>query len=660
MKYSKSLAFGLMSFVFACAAHADPVAPLAVAGAANAGPQSARATGGAAANPRASRQTTSAGAAAKAGAVAQTKGAQVSSRAVASRAANPRSAANSRSVVARAATAGGASSSAARSVRARVGGVPASSGAQSSARVSLSGSAMRAPTGLTYAGISGAYATYSNIIDPMTGLISAEAYNNCMQGYYTCMDEICTVRSPGQRRCACAGRVKTFANVESTLQSAKEDLLKVSGELTLLIASKGENVNAAFSLTDAEKTMNCVSWRDVQKTGDANDLKAWCAAHLMASDSNCESSGPSYCRDGSIGFNGNDFMNMLNGSDSDIISALQQYASTVDEVNVITGGTNNSGLATSIKNVEDIINSLNDTGETLFGGSVTLPDSLAETWGYELFQYAHNNVCHRVLDACFNGIYEACGSHGGTTGPYNLNSSINVINGGQDLDFKIVGASSSTSTAACYGYTAASGDPYGTLRKPVADARRSVLQKYALDANADCDVYGEELKKQATNMNYQKIAATQLLQQKRLEFATDKENARVSDSRTAKNNFSQCLSDLIECYENQVDANSSWTASRIKTYCQQISNAPTCYEPMICNPNEAPVEEIVDVADDASCQISTEVGKTTCRNVTTLYEIVHANGIPDTAAKLSAKKREDCLQASGVQEIRDWNKGATP
>ena len=54
------------------------------------------------------------------------------------------------------------------------------------------------------------------------------------------MDEICIARNPGQRRCACAGRAKTLANVVEQLQRAKEDLLTVSGQLSLLISTKGK------------------------------------------------------------------------------------------------------------------------------------------------------------------------------------------------------------------------------------------------------------------------------------------------------------------------------------------------------------------------------------------------------------------------------------
>lgn len=669
----KYILAAIMAVFAGASAYADPVASMLQPATSYTGAQSARAGATAATSGRSAGRTsapTASAAAAKAGAINTTvKNAGTPSRAVGARTTNNSrstgAAANSRSVVARTTTGGANTANRARSVVSRVG---VTGNTQSAARVSLTGTAMRANTGLMYSNMSSAYTSYTNIIDPMTGLISADAYNNCMTSYYTCMDEICTARNPGQRRCACAGRVKTFANLEQTLQSAREDLLKVSGELSLFIASKGESLNSAFSLTDAEKTLNCVSWRDVVVSG--GDRGKWCFEHFVeGTTSTTNSSGdkvyscpstwtePAYCADTSvngIGL-GTDWMKILNGSDSDIIAALRSYADTANQANVIIQSNNNE-LSSAIKNVEDVINSLNG-GTVLFGTTTTTSDSLAETWGYELFQYAHNNVCNRVLDACFNGIYEACGSHNGTTGPYNLNSTIKVVNG--DLDFVISGSNTSTSTASCYGYTTNSGDPYNTLRKPVADARRSILQKYALDANADCDIYGEELKTSAQNMNYQRIAATQLLQQKRLEFAQEKEATTESDLVAARTNFNNCLNEVYDCYNHQVLVNPAWSTARVKSYCAQVAEVPSCYETMVCNQEAG---AIIDVADSASCSNTADWTKNTCRNITRLSEILNGASATATAPSLtgnSANFREHCLRNApgvyGPDSIREFD-----
>ena len=676
-KYIFALFFATLVFT---GAHADPV--MVQPQTAAFGPQSPRAG---AQSPRALQpQQVSNAAAAKSGVATMAQPTATPSRAVTSRAVNARTdTSQSRAVVARTA----APAMTARTVRSRVAAVPAN--AQSASRVSLTGTPMTAGTGLygratTLSYMSSAYTTYSNIIDPMTGLISAESYNNCMQSYYTCMDEICTARSPGQRRCACAGRVKTFAGLENTLQSAREDLLKVSGELTLLIANKGEVVNAAFTLTDAEKTMNCVSWNDMMSSG--GDKNKWCYDHLIGScTKTTDSSGkdvytcgsgcavPSYCSDGSIGL-GSNWMNVLNGSSSDIIASLRAYADAAKNANVILTN-NNNALTSAFQTVQDIVSSYN-TGTNIFGTTAISPDTLAETWGYNLFAYAHNNVCSRVLDACFNGIFETCGNDckGGVVSSNgqkqcNLNSQISVINGGQDLNFRIQGNNATytgAAGAACFGYANTTGDPYGTLRGPVADARRSILQKYALDANADCDVYGEDLKNQAQNIQYQKIAATQLLQQKRLEFANAKTTANTANSLAAKDNYSKCLSEILDCYNTQDTANPSWSPSRIKSYCQQIANIPSCYETMICNPAGSPIATIIDVPDSTTCINSQDVTKNTCRNVVTISEILSgAAPTPstptwsDASTGNSAAFREYCLQQTiGTDEgnVRNWTR----
>ena len=191
----------------------------------------------------------------------------------------------SRSVVSRQnVTANRAGATKTRTVRART----ATTDAANNARISLQGSAIRgskAAPSSTYSYLNTKLYTgnYSNIIDSSTGMISADAYSNCLESYYTCMDEICTARNQAQRRCGCAGRVKAFAEAEAALETANEELIKVSGELALLVANKGKDVSEAFKLTDAEKVMNCVSWQEASKdkTWTADEATEWCHAHGM-------------------------------------------------------------------------------------------------------------------------------------------------------------------------------------------------------------------------------------------------------------------------------------------------------------------------------------------------------------------------------------------
>jgi hypothetical protein len=636
-----------------CALFALPVAADPIAGFDQTAPVASSAVRSAATSQRSPRATQSA-AASKAGSVTPQRAQSVAtSRSVASRGAlTP--AASARSVASRQAAPVRPITS--RVVRSRAG----VAGGASTSRVSLTGTAIRGSATTSVSSLANRLytGTYSNIIDPTTGLISADAYSNCLESYYACMDEICTARNPGQRRCACAGRVKTFANVEAQLQQAKEDLLKVSGQLSMLILTKGKDINMAFQLTDAEKTLNCVSYREASLAGTTAN---WCESHINACSGT--NGAPAYCSDNSIGLNSN-WMNVLNGADSDILANLQTYASTIDQMNVITTDNNNQ-LWGSLMNVSDIVGQLDGTGN-LFNASQTTPDTLAQLWGYNLFQYAHNNVCNRVLDSCFNGIYEACGAHNGTTGPYNYNHTITVNNDGSDLNFVQPGNSGTTASATCYGYASTSGDPYSTLRRPVADARRSVLQKYALDANADCDLYGEELKTQATNMAYQKIAATQYLEQKRLEFAKEETEQILADAIAAGTNFNACIGEIYECYNQQAVSNPSWTTSRIRTYCAQVANVPSCYERMICNPSGAQFRAVIEDLDNTSCNWSQDYTKNTCRNIVTLNEILtkaattSATTLPaEGATGDSAAIREMCLQSAigtGEGTIRDWTR----
>ena len=649
------------------AVFADPVAPV-VTQASRSGAQSPRTT-------RPSPRTTDNAPSRTGGATAAPSRA-VAERATASRAPQAASVAPSRAVAARTTTSRAAT---ARTVVSRAGTVPNSS----AARVSLKGTAIRgsnSATNMQYLSSKLYTGNYSNIVDPTTGLISAEAYSNCLEGYYACMDEICTARNAAQRRCACAGRVKAFADAESKLETANEELIKVSGELALLIATKGKDVSAAFKLTDAEKVMNCVSWQDANKqnTWTTDEARAWCQSHgIYTNADTCPK--PSYCSNSGNSF-GFDISN-LDGSGSDILASLKAWADAKDKTMTITGS-DNDNLLSAFSTINSLVGSINGLGGAM-ADSANAKDSLAETWGYELFEYAHNNVCNRVLDSCFNGIYEACGSpptsgrkctNGGSICPYNYNSIITVSNSGTyELNFVTSNTGyTSSNSASCYGYTGTNAtDPYNALRGPVADARRSVLQKYALDANADCDAYGEQLRTTAQNIGYQKVAAQQALQKKRLEFATAETDQTRNDAIAAGTNFNECISEIYDCYNTQVSSNPSWSTSRIKTYCAQIANVPHCYETMICNPSGSQFAAVIDKIDSTSCNWSQDYTKNTCRNVITLNEILSGTGVSaattlpaEGSSGNSAALREMCLEkAIGTGDegsVRGWTKPDTP
>ncbi len=589
--------------------------------------------------------------------------------------ASPRATAatTSRGVVSRA-TGASRTTTTSRNVRARTA-------TSNQARVSLQGSAIRgskksSSTTYTYLANKLYTGNYSNIIDSTTGLISTDAYNNCMESYYTCMDEICTARNTAQRRCACAGRVKAFAEAETALESANEELIKVSGELALLIANKGKDVSEAFQLTDAEKVMNCVSWQEVtQKYGQGSDeAVAWCNNHSIYGENGNKlttCAKPTYCTTTGNNF-GFDIAN-IDGSSSDILASLQSWADAKENtLTILTDDTDS--LTSAFDNLSEVVSGLAGIDGALSDSS-NLKDSLAQTWGYELFEYAHNNVCNRVLDSCFNGIYEACGTppssgrkcgNGASQCPYNYNSYISVSNTGTyELNFITANSGyTASNSATCFGYTSSSGDPYSSLRGPVADARRSIMQKYALDANADCDAYGEQLRKTAQNIGYQKVAAQQALQQKRLEFANEEKTSVLNAAVTASTNFSECISEIYDCYETQAKSNTSWTTARIRTYCAQIANVPHCYEEMICNPSNSPFKAVIDKADNAQCKNTADYTTNTCRNIVTLNDILNGTGAEgaectfgDNQTCNSAAMRQKCLlDAIGTEEgVKDKN-----
>ena len=536
------------------------------------------------------------------------------------------------------------------------------------ARVSLSGSAMRSGVrGNNQSNLQAAQfqqVTFSNLIDPLTGMLAADVYSGCFEAYYACMDEICTVRRPGQRRCACAGRVKTFNDVESQLISARETLLRVSGELSLIVMTRGESIQSAFELTEAERSINCVSYRDMVRSGGAKndrprgdsrstELEEWCKSRNMSGVDdegmgatgtskiswNCSGEMDEMCK----GVFGSDWMNVLNGADSDILAGLKQYADQINKVDTMVYKRDEDDLLGTITNV----NNMTGGNSNLFAGvdKGEALDQLAQTWGYNLFAYAHNNVCSRVMDSCFNGVFEMCGTRpaeqGGGTGPYNMNSQIRVTND-DDVDFNVAGNGTTVNigTPVCFGYTN-NQDPFRDLRRPIAQARLSILQRYVLDANSDCDVWGENLRGQLQNVDLQRVAATQMLQKMRLEFAQEKEKNRNSELVAAKQDFIKCIDEIQQCRNDQDRRQSSRCGQRnaIVSFCNQMSQVPACYRTMVCNMDAS---ELVSSTENSELQ-----------NTVLLSEIL-ATSSPETTREKCLKNTLGVDSNTGTNSIRHW------
>lgn len=574
---------------------------------------------------------------------------------------------------------------------------------------------------------------YSNIVDSTTGLISADAYSNCMQSYYACMDEICTTRSTAKGRCSCAGRATNFMTAEEALEKANEELIVLSGQLALLVATKGkgDDLAAAFSLTEAEQVMNCVSWREAKAKcaavggsgDDCDDYNHWYSNHptfasadenaTVMTDSNKETM-PYYCNknNNNFGFD----ISSINGSSSEILAQLKSWAEAKDEADTFNT-TDVTSWFYGITNLAEMVDAFAGVRTTIDTEAVN-KDKLSKKWGCQLFEYAHNNVCGRVLDSCFNGIYEACGTPptvtesdgfevNATDGstqtktktthikcqngqsapcPFNYNSYIGINAETGDVQLNENNGTSDTlatsNWATCFGYsvdttstsyrsgTRTYNDPYYSLRGPVADARRSIMQKYLLDSNAACDAYGENIKKVAQNINYQKVAAQQALQQKRLEFRQQEENSTVENYKTYADNFVNCLSDIYDCYTETADE--GWTTARIKTYCAQKSQVQSCYLPMVCSPSHLGLQAVIDKPDnpdsDNKCSFTQDFRENTCRNVVTISEILYgANTNKQELSNYDKLKygnkvdsqqlRESCLREAGVAAIRNWRKG---
>ncbi len=151
-----------------------------------------------------------------------------------------------------------------------------------------------------------------------------------------------------------------------------------------------------------------------------------------------------------------------------------------------------------------------------------------------------------------------------------------------------------------------------------------------------------------------------------MEFANEERETILNDAVAASTNFNECLSDLLDCYEEQKNSNTNWSTARIKTYCAQVAEVPSCYETMICNPSNSPFKAVIDKTDLAECKNTADYTTNTCRNIVTLNDIINKATTADVTDYTcefgegktcdSAKMREACMQKAFVQEIRDWKK----
>ncbi len=410
-----------------------------------------------------------------------------------------------------------------------------------------------------------------DLLDSKTGYISDSAYNTCKDNYFECMDLVCTTRAPAKKRCACSDRINAYTDIENQLEEAKLQLLQVSNNLTLLIASGGDAdlMAAAYTQSDAEKVLKCVSACKNETTN--NDIIA---------SYGCKCADYEYL-----------------GSDSDIYSQIQAISDLVNDADSSTGDdTTLYAWGESINTVSEALNKLSgyDSGYSID------EDNYANLWGTDLLKFAdpmyeksgespkykssnptldhitNAGVCTRVIDMCFNGIY-------------------NTVTEADELN----GTSYSTS----------SNDPYQKYRPLIQSGRTSIRDLYAFNANADCDEYNTTLKKQVTNMKTQLVAAQALLQKKRLEF----KNTSNTDTATRRKNYNNCYNEVVNYCNEENGAVFNWSQFRV-CYSYVVSEGYYCSSSM---PLQSGLYSILESFSDSSSASAFGITNTSSAESTT-------------------------------------------
>jgi hypothetical protein len=524
------------------------------------------------------------------------------------------------------------------------------------ARASLTGSPIAASTTANMA--RSGTALYGNVmynlVDDTTGGLSTAAHQECLDAYYSCMDEICAARSPGMRRCACSNRVNAYTALEEQLATSRETILRLSSQLQMLEATRGGDISAAFQLTEAELSLNCVSFRDAYQRENYQKIKGameeWCENHNFGNSSTtiggysmaqCKtlgSEGPAYC----VNLLGQRGAASLDGGDSDIMSQLQKIASSVNNTDWLIQNTDQDWFGNLYSNnaiYNNAFNVMTENCEEGFkneNGTCRPMTDVLDLWGEQLFNFAHNSVCKRVLDNCFNGI---CGWKASVndatqglilpTNPGNNDIDQDCWDKQIRLSTSVVGRGGIVNQQAM-GYSKANDQFFG-LRAPITQARFSIKQKYHFDANADCDVFGEELKTQTRNMSLQMVAAEEMLKRKRLEYAEEKVSRESTELASAQKNFINCLDEINQCQTHYKNLNPESTLMYIRGKCNAMVEIPSCYRQMVCDAGATRVVEKDAVNKDTGVLEQP-------KNAVTLMEILY--GFED-----ATHKAELCITA---------------
>ncbi|MDR0319267.1 MAG: hypothetical protein LBH81_00820 [Rickettsiales bacterium] len=563
------------------------------------------------------------------------------------------------------------------------------------ARASLSGNPMAGSTttNMARAGANLYGSVMYNLVDETTGGLSQSAYDECLNNYYMCMDEICAARSPGMRRCACSNRVNAYTKLEEDLAKNRETILKLSSQLQMLETTRGGEITSAFQLTEAELTLNCVSFRDAYQRqnyqGEKDAMENWCNNHNFGNSysvagignnlTQCKalgSAGPQYCVD----MLGNRGAASLDGNDSDIISQLRNIADSVSTSNFLIADNANDWFSNLYNNNNIYGNAFNAMDNTCQAGwqkneqDTCMPmTDVLDLWGEDLFNFAHNSVCKRILDNCFNGI---CGW--AVANPNDLSQGLDIPANPQidkdcwDKQIRLTnnvvtgGRGQTSANQQSQAYTK-NNDQFFGLRAPITQARFSIKQKFHFDANADCDVFGEELKTQTRNMSLQMVAAEEMLKRKRLEFAEEKVSKESTELAAAQKSMITCLDQITNCHESYKCKTKEGTACIeyntpmfVRGKCNAMVEIPACYQQMVCDSGAKRV-----IAADSTAKTKegqNEIVTTTHRNVVTLMEILYGLEYPANFENKTPATHpaETCLDYQPmVQSIRCVSKAST-
>jgi hypothetical protein len=416
---------------------------------------------------------------------------------------------------------------------------------------------------------------------------TAELNKSCQQQYNECMDQFCSVIDANQKRCSCSANVSKYAKVEEAVKDANVQLNDVAQRIRYVGLSADE-IRAIMTETEAEEVLS--GTRDTSETRDMLTEIEALIRDPKVSTSSYNSEGSSFGLDLNLDFSSDssadifslDFLNMGKSEDLSSMRGADLYNAAKKRCNVVLTQCKDAGAtANQITGNYDLAidkdciayeRGLTKMNETLIS-NVRSANLMLQKARLAVLQDKNKydaKACIGALEECMTDEM-VCGEqyykcvdptkrYIDENGKVVLGQKISNImafmegynNGGIDKGFLAGAYATSIDEQVCADPSANDGrcvvkyllTKIGTKQKVTEEGLcRAVLDKcqaYTYDSNAKYIAYNDIV------TNYVQRAMV---------------NIRAAQYNIISEYASNCMSDIADCYNQQVTQVNSWSST---------------------------------------------------------------------------------------------------